>query len=413
MSQIQRSLFADIPGAPASMLPESQRICKSCGGGGMRVFYEIRGVPVHSCMLLPSRAEALAFPRGNLALGFCSNCGFISNLLFDSRLQNYAPGYEEQQSFSERFNEFARALATRLLDRYNLRGKKLVEIGCGKGDFLVLMCELGQCHGIGIDPSFVPGRMEGPAADRVRFIQDFYSERYADITGDMILCRHTLEHIDTTAEFIRRVRHTIGDRHETIVFFEVPDVGRVLREQAFWDIYYEHCSYFTLGSLARLFRTCGFEVLDLAKDYDDQYLLIQARPADAPTRPQLDAEDDLTEIAEDVAVFEERFQKTAGMWRSRLDEIRRTGQRAVIWGSGSKCVAFLSTLGVRDEIQWIVDINPYRHGKFLAGSGIEIRPPETLREYRPQVVIAMNPIYREEIRNDLERMGLRPELLAA
>ena len=202
----------------------------------------IHGVPVHSCMLLPTRAEALAFPTGNLALGFCSNCGFISNLLFDSRLQNYAPGYEEQQSFSERFNEFARALATRLLDRCNLRGKKLVEIGCGKGDFLVLMCELGQCHGIGIDPSFVPERMERAAEDRVRFIQDFYSERYADITGDMILCRHTLEHIDTTAEFIRRLRHTVGDRHETIVFFEVPDVGRVLREQAFWDIYYEHCS---------------------------------------------------------------------------------------------------------------------------------------------------------------------------
>jgi SAM-dependent methyltransferase len=367
---------------------------------------------VHSCMLLPTRAEARAFPRGDLALGFCSNCGFISNLLFDSRLQNYAPGYEEQQSYSERFNEFARSLATRLLDRYNLRGKKLVEIGCGKGDFLVLMCELGQCHGIGIDPSFIPGRMEGPAADRVRFIQDFYSERYADVTGDMILCRHTLEHIDKTAEFIRRVRHTVGDRHETIVFFEVPDVGRVLREQAFWDIYYEHCSYFTLGSLGRLFRACGFEVLDLAKDYDDQYLLIEARPADAPTRPQFDTEEDFSNIVRDVAVFEERFQKTAGMWRARLDEIRRTGQRAVIWGSGSKCVAFLSTLGARDEIGLIVDINPHRHGKFLAGSGIEITPPEILREYRPQVVIAMNPIYREEIRNDLERMGLRPDLLA-
>ena len=206
--------------------------------------------------------------------------------------------------------------------------------------------------------------------------------------------------------------NTVGDRRETIVFFEVPDVGRVLREQAFWDIYYEHCSYFTLGSLARLFRTCGFEVLDLAKDYDDQYLLIEARPVDAPTRPQLDAENDLTDIARDVAIFEERFQKTAGMWRARLDEIRRTGQRAAIWGSGSKCVAFLSTLGVRDEIEWIVDINPYRHGKFLAGSGKEIRSPETLREYQPQVVIAINPIYREEIRKDLERMGLRPELLA-
>ena len=70
MSQIQRNRLADVPGVPVSMIPESQRICKSCGAGGMRVFYEVRGIPVHSCMLLPTRAEALAFPRGDLALGF-------------------------------------------------------------------------------------------------------------------------------------------------------------------------------------------------------------------------------------------------------------------------------------------------------------------------------------------------------
>src|SRR5690242_14611200 len=195
MHQNGRIRFPSTPGVPVSTLPHSQRICKSCGAGDMRVFYEIRGVPVHSCMLLPTREEALAFPQGDLALGYCSHCGFISNLLFDGRLQNYAPGYEEQQSFSERFNEFASGLATRLLDRYDLRGKTRVEVGCGKGDFRVLMCELGQWHRIGIDPSFIPGRMESPAGDQVRFIQDFYSERYADITGDMILCRHTLEHI--------------------------------------------------------------------------------------------------------------------------------------------------------------------------------------------------------------------------
>jgi SAM-dependent methyltransferase len=412
MTRSQQDRFAGIPGVPVSIIPESQRICKSCGAGGMRNFYEIRGIPVHSCMLLPTRAEASTFPRGDLALGFCSHCGFISNLLFDSRLQNYAPGYEEQQSFSERFNDFARTLATRLLNRYNLRDKTIVEIGCGKGDFLLMMCELGGCHGIGIDPSFTPGRIDDVAADRVRFIQDLYSEKYASLTGEMILCRHTLEHIGTTAKFMQQVRRAIGERHETVVVFEVPDVARVLREQAFWDIYYEHCSYFTLGSLARLFRSCGFEILDLAKDYDDQYLLIEARPVNGHTPPQLDAEDDLAEIAHDVALFEERFQKTAAMWRAQLDEIVRVGRRVAIWGSGSKCVSFLSTLGVCDEIQWIVDINPYRHGKFLAGSGIEIRPPAMLREYQPDLVIVMNPIYREEIRKTLEQMNLRPELLA-
>ena len=71
------------------------------------------------------------------------------------------------------------------------------------------------------------------------------------------------------------------------MFFEVPDVGRVLREQAFWDIYYEHCSYFSPGSLARVFRANRFDVIELAKEYDEQYVMIVVRPVDRPTSARL------------------------------------------------------------------------------------------------------------------------------
>jgi len=64
----------------------------------------------------------------------------------------------------------------------------------------------------------------------------------------------TLEHIADTADFIKMVRGSLQDSPSTDVFFQVPDVLRVLEEEAFWDIYYEHCSYFSIGSLARLFR---------------------------------------------------------------------------------------------------------------------------------------------------------------
>ena len=64
------------------------------------------------------------------------------------------------------------------------------------------------------------------------------------------------------------------------MFFEVPDTDRVLGEGAFWDIYYEHCSYFTPGSMARAFRAAGFAITRLERDYGDQYLLLEADPAE-------------------------------------------------------------------------------------------------------------------------------------
>lgn len=383
--------------------------CRSCGAPGMSVFYEMNNVPVHSCLLLDDQKEALNFPKRNIALGFCESCGFIQNVIFDPAMLRYSSAYEEQQSFSPRFNVFAEELAQDLIQRYGLRGKQIVEIGCGKGDFLVLICKLGQNRGVGVDPSYIPERVE---AEGVKFIQDFYDERYSGLTGgDMVCCRHTLEHIPDTYEFMKTVRRSVGNRQDCVVFFEVPDVGRVLREIAFCDIYYEHCSYFTLGSLARLFRKTDFNVIRLAKAFDDQYLLLDSRPGNR-TGAALKEEDDMDELRRDVEFFRLNYSARLDDWRQRIEQIRGKRQRAAIWGSGSKCVSFLSTLGITDEIDMIVDINPHRHGKYLAGSGKKISSPEALREYKPDVVIAMNPIYCEEIGQDLGRMGLNSELTA-
>lgn len=385
--------------------------CHNCGGSSLSLFYRVDRIPVHSCLLMPSREVALAYPHGDLQLGFCRSCGFIENVLFDPSLHEYSSRYEETQGFSPRFREFANALASRLVKKYNLHNKEILEIGCGKGEFLALLCELGDNRGIGVDPSYVPERMPGASASRLTFIKDFYSEAYSHLTADFVVCRHTLEHIQPTAEFVRMIRRSIGDRKDTVVFFEVPDVSRVLKEQAFWDIYYEHCSYFSLGSLARLFRSSGFEVLDLAKDFDDQYLLIEASPIDGSDGPRFSCEDDLDELARDVKQFQEFFSDKAKAWKETLANMKSRGKRAVIWGSGSKAVAYLTTMGIRDEIEYVVDVNPFKWGKYLAGTGHEIVPPQFLSEYKPDTVIAMNPIYRDEIRQDLRQLKVSADLI--
>ena len=253
-------------------------ICQACGGNKGYRFYQAEHIPVHSCLMVGSRAEAMSFPRGDLELVFCQDCGFIGNALYDPRLQAYSPSYEETQIFSPRFRYFLSELCDDQIQRYDLAGKSVLEIGCGKGEFLAILCERGACSGIGIDPSYRPERLMSTAAERIQFIQDFYGPAYAHLRADYVCCRHTLEHIGAVGDFMALVRQAIDQRSDAVVFFELPDMERVLVKSAFWDIYYEHCSYFTGGSLTRLFRRTGFVPHRLWKAYDDQYVMIEARP---------------------------------------------------------------------------------------------------------------------------------------
>jgi len=387
------------------------KACPSCGTPDMRVFFDTRGVPVHSVLLMETREQALTYPRGDIALGFCRSCGFIANLAFDPGLHEYSSKYEETQGFSSTFNAFHRALAQRLIDRYGLRGKDVIEIGCGKGEFLTMLCEMGNNRGVGFDPAYIAERNVSAAKDRVKFITDFYSEKYTHYQADFVCCKMTLEHIQNTREFVSMVRRSIGERHDTTVFFQIPDVTRVLKDIGFWDIYYEHCSYFSPGSLGRLFRSSGFDVLALGTEYDGQYLMVEARPSPGIPTPPLAEENDLDSLQKDVAFFTEHIGPTLSRWRQVLGDIRRNGKKAVIWGGGSKGVAFLTTLKITDEIPYAVDINPFKHGTFMAGTGQEIVGPEFLREYQPDVVIVMNPIYCAEIQRDLEKIGVSATLM--
>lgn len=393
---------------------EGQKIkhsCPNCGHDELAIFYEVRDVPVHSCLMMSSEEEATNFPSGDVVLGFCDRCGFITNTQFDRKWSAYAPNYEDQQSYSPTFNKFSLKLANHLIDKYDLHNKDIIEIGCSKGDFLLLLCELGNNRGVGIDPSVVPGRVVSEAAERVTFIQDYYSEKHAEYVGDFICCRHTLEHIQPTSEFIKTVRKSIGDRN-TVVVFEIPDNTRVLKEQAFEDIYYEHCSYFSPGTLARLFRDSGFEVTDLYCEYGDQYLLIEARPISMPSQDIHPFEENVDDVAADVQLFTEKIAGKLEYWKQYLDDAQANQEKVVVWGSGSKCVAFLTTLKTIDKIEYAVDINPHRHGKFIPGVGKEIMAPEFLKTYQPDKVIVMNAIYQQEISDMLDEMGVKTEVVA-
>jgi len=388
-----------------------ERSCPSCGKGGMREFYRFSGAPVHSVLLFQTREEAVGYPRGEIRLGFCEGCGFISNTAYDPSVQEYSASCEETQGYSATFNTFARRLAGELVEKYSLRGRHIVEIGCGKGEFLTMLCEMGGNTGTGFDPAYAEGRYA--PSQGVRFVKDFYSEKYSGAMADFVICKMTLEHIGRTGAFLADLRRSLEGRYDTVLFFQVPDVTRVLGELAFWDIYYEHCSYFSPGSLARLFRASGFEVTGMRRDYGGQYVMLEAKPSAGAHGNRLPGEDDMETIRGLVGYFEDNIAAKTSAWRKKLSDLHRTGRKTVIWGSGSKGVAFLTTLGTGAEVAGAVDINPYRKGTFMAGTGHEIVEPGRLVELRPGAVVLMNPVYTGEVEDELKRLGVKAELMTA
>jgi len=387
--------------------------CFNCGQeGSMDIFYKVNNVPAHSVLIFKSRNEAIEYPKGDVILAFCQNCGFISNIAFDVRLQEYSPRYEGTQAFSPTFNSFQKKIANRLIERFDLHEKKIIEVGCGQGEFLELLCLLGGNKGIGFDPSY-RGREKRKQKDaQIIFIRDFYSEKYAHFRADLIVCKMTLEHIYQPNDFIRIIRRSIGDRKETVVFFQVPDIRRILDEVAFWDIYYEHCSYFSNGSLTYLFKSCGFDIIDIWRSFNNQYLMIEAKPGSwTPNYPHL-KENNFTDLKQNVIYFTHNYHTKLQKLLGKLIKFKKNKKRIVVWGSGSKAVAFLTTLKINDEIEYAVDINPYKHGTFLAGTGHKILRPTALNQAKPDIVIVMNPIYIHEIRQQLQSINISTEIIS-
>jgi hypothetical protein len=371
--------------------------------------YEVSRIPVQSNLLAATREEAISLPRGDLSLKFCPACGFVTNTAFDPDSQQLTARYEATQGFSATFNNFARSLAGRWARDYLKPGNVALEIGCGQGEFVRTLHEVSGCRVIGIDPVL---DASSPDDAPVRLIADAYSEAYADLPADLVVCRHTLEHIPDPGAFVRMVRRAIGRRRDTAVAVEVPDTLRVMQEGAFWDVYYEHCSYFTPGSLARLFRAGGFELLDLRREYDEQYIVLEARPSEGPIIPRFEIEDDLHAVTDAAAGFPAAAQRQITRWRRVIEETLAEGKRVALWGSGSKAAGFLSTLGIMDDlVPFVIDINPRKQGTFLAGTGQRIVSPDALVEFGPDVVIVMNPVYRDEIRRDLDARGMQPLVL--
>ncbi len=371
--------------------------CPACGSGDLEPFLRLPAVPVLSTAFHASAAAARTAPRGDLHLALCRHCALVWNVAFDPGMVDYTPDYENSQLFSPVFRDFATELAARLASTHALAGRTAIEIGSGKGEFLTILCEQGDCSGLGFDPTFD----DEVASDRIRVVREYYDRTAAQsVDAGLVLARHVLEHVDDPVGFLKDIREAGGA--DTPLYVEVPNAEYVLSDDGMWDLLYQHVAYFSRPALSAAFERAGYRVFDLRTAFHGQFLSVEGVPTDQPVSAEPDA-DTVAAACARVDSFSDRLSDRLEGWRQRL-----AGERSgdiVLWGAGAKGVAFLNLLGEPGAVDRVVDVNPRKVGRYVPGTGHRVETPEDLRRSQVGMVLITNPAYRDEIRDQLARLG--------
>ena len=379
------------------MIERARRDCPSCGGSKLAEILHWPSLPVNAALFPATRAESLSIPRGSLRLTVCERCGLVFNADHDGTLVEYSPRCIETQACSPRSRAFTDALAREWVERHGLVGGDVVEVGCGPdATFLRSLCQLTGGRGIGIDPACTSG-----TDGNVTLLAEPLGPQHVDLPGRALVCRHTLEHVPDVGAFLGVVRAWSEANDDAPVLLELPDAERIFRETAFWDVYYEHCSYFTGESLATSLQLAGLRSEEVRLAFEGQYLVAEARAVGG----ERDTE---AEASASVATAKE-FGRSATQRIDRAgDALRRLAShgRVVLWQAGGKALAVLTLTGIGDEITSVVDGNPAKRGLYLPGTDREILGPRDVPAVRPAHVVVMNAVYVDEVARTLAESGV-------
>jgi hypothetical protein len=365
---------------------------------------------VMSLCLYQSREEARSVPWGRIELRVCPESGLIFNAAFDSDLVLYDPTYDSTVP-SPVSHSYCNDLAAFLKRHFSLKaGSTVVEAGCGKGQFLRLLCDsVPGLRGVGMDPSCPQEIDDG----QIQLIQDYFRPDKVPQAVSLVFCRHAMDQILNPLNFLREISAYASAQADCGVFIEVRDFEAIMSSNSFWDLSYETHCFFTEASLAHLFGLAGFAVSAVGRGLDGQYLWLGGRPdskVSAMTRA------DIAGLSDRLRAYGERERSMIESTRAELAALKAAGRTTVVWGAATKGVNYLTAVDPDARLVDIAaDLNPLRYQTFVASSGHEvIAPSQLLSRVGPTpAIIIMNPAYNAEIAQMCADLGLAPLLLDA
>jgi len=290
--------------------------------------------------------------------------GLVRNAAFRPELMTYDSEYDNEQATSACFREHLRNVSEIVAAQFG--SADFIEIGSGKGQFLELLLSKG-CSVAGFDPSY--------DGDNPRIRKEYFQPACLDPCAGFVL-RHVLEHVPDPYKFLQMLCDANGRAGK--IYIEVPCFDWICEHKAWFDVFYEHVNYFRMVDFHRMFET----VQIAERSFGGQYLSIVA---DLST----------LRVPDYSQAYAVRFPKDT------FDQRVTPSAGSVIWGGGSKGVTFAVLIErAGHKLEFAIDINPRKQGKYLPVTGLKVRSPEDafakLRD--GSTIYVMNSRYLEEIK---------------
>lgn len=383
---------------------ESALTCRSCGNGGLKEILSLGDMPLADRLLTEGMLSEPE-PKFELTLYFCDGCSLVQiGETVDPEVL-YCDDYPYYSSFSDALLRHSRENALQLINARRLSTDSLVvEIASNDGYMLRNFRE----HGIsvlGIDPA------EGPAAAAMKqgvetmcvFFGSELAEQLASENrkADVIIANNVLAHVADLNGLVQGIRILL--KRDGCAVIEVPYLRDLIDHCEFDTIYHEHLCYFSVSALRALFARNGLHLNHVERLAIHGGSLRLFVGHDAKETPELESilRDERRLGVDQLAYFEsfaERVQEIRASLRKLLRQLRDDGKRIAAYGAAAKGATLINYVGIgRSWIDFVVDRNTHKQGKFMPGQHIAISETDRLVEDMPDYVLMLAWNFASEI----------------